>query len=281
MFFVAGRIRPIALIAAVLVFGSFGHAHGLDQQERNRNHGPLVVAQAQTPSNTCARERTACLQAHVREGSFGSRYVPPDEGAECEAAYQACLNPDACTRGRAACLKGAVRRTTTGVEYVPPDDLARCNETYRACTPGGGSATPKSPQPPRPPGRSAAPTGAFQINPGDPQVFNCTIAAGAMRCEGSYALGLARWQYLFEGTLNGTTATGTQSTILDQRYQSGCGYRELMQWPARYEFEDGGRVRVSQSPGTVKLLSNSCPVPPRSVMPSSSSSGVTTWRARQ
>jgi hypothetical protein len=126
-----------------------------------------------------------------------------------------------------------------------------------------------------------APTGAFQIDPGDPQVFNCTIAAGVMRCEGSYALGLARWQYLFEGTLNGTTATGTQSTILDQRYQSGCGYRELMQWPARYEFEDGGRVRVSQSPGTVKLLSNSCPVPPRSVMPSSSSSGVTTWRARQ
>jgi hypothetical protein len=126
-----------------------------------------------------------------------------------------------------------------------------------------------------------APTGPFQINPGSPQVFNCSIAGEVMRCEGSYALGMARWQYLFEGTLNGTTATGTQSTILDQRYQSGCGYRELMQWPARYEFEDGGRVRVSQAPGTVRLLSNSCPVPPRSVMPSSSSSGVTSWRARQ
>jgi hypothetical protein len=126
-----------------------------------------------------------------------------------------------------------------------------------------------------------APTGVFQINPGDPQVFNCTIAAGAMRCEGSYALGMARWQYRVEGTLNGTTATGTQSTILDQRYQSGCGYRELMQWPARYEFEDGGRVRITLSPGTIKLLSNSCPVPPRSVMPSSSTSGVSTWRARQ
>jgi hypothetical protein len=126
-----------------------------------------------------------------------------------------------------------------------------------------------------------APTGDFQINPGDPQVFNCTIAAGVMRCEGSYALGMARWQYRVEATLNGTTATGTQSTILDQRYQSGCGYRELMQWPARYEFEDGGRVRITLSPGTVKLLSNSCPVPPRSVMPSSSTSGVSTWRARQ
>jgi hypothetical protein len=147
MVFLAGRIRPIALIAAALLLGAFGYAQGHEQQARDQNHDLLVVAQAQTPSNTCARERTACLQAHVREGSFGSRYVPPDEGAECEAAYQACLNPDACTRGRAACLKGAVRRTTAGVAYVPPDDLARCNETYRACAPGGAAATPKSSQP--------------------------------------------------------------------------------------------------------------------------------------
>ncbi len=126
-----------------------------------------------------------------------------------------------------------------------------------------------------------APTGDFLIDIGDAGALNCTVAAGTVRCEGSYALGMARWKYMFDGTLNGSTATGTHSTILDQRYQSGCGYRELMQWPSRLDFEDGGRVRVTQSQGTIKLVSNSCPVPPRSVMPPGGSSGVTTWRPRQ
>ena len=122
------RLQTLTALTMLLAASSVTHAQLTDRlapAAQNRNHNAFVVAQAQTPSNTCARERTACLRAHVREGPFGSRYVPPDEGAECEAAYQACLNPDACTRGRAACLKGAVRRTTTGVEYVPPNDLAR------------------------------------------------------------------------------------------------------------------------------------------------------------
>jgi hypothetical protein len=92
MFFVAGRKCPIALTATVLVFGSFGHAHSLEQQQRNWNRGVIVVAQAETPSNSCARERTACLGAHVRKGMFGSEYVPPEDTARCQAEYQACLS---------------------------------------------------------------------------------------------------------------------------------------------------------------------------------------------
>ena len=92
MFFAAGRIRPIVLTAAVLVFGSFGHAHALEQQERNWNHGVIVVAQAETLSNTCARERTQCLRARVQKGILGSEYVPPDDTARCQAAYRACLS---------------------------------------------------------------------------------------------------------------------------------------------------------------------------------------------
>ena len=57
----------------------------------NRNHGIIVVAQAETPSNTCARERTECLRARVQKGILGSEYVPPDDTARCQAAYQACL----------------------------------------------------------------------------------------------------------------------------------------------------------------------------------------------
>ena len=148
MFFAAGRISPIALTAAVLMLGSFGHANALEQQERNRNHSLLVVAQAQTPSNTCARERTACLSAHVREGSFGSRYVPPGEGAECEAAYQACLDPDRCTLAEKACLRGAVRTTSAGAEYVPPEDVARCRAASQACLSGQQQSVQPAPRPP-------------------------------------------------------------------------------------------------------------------------------------
>jgi hypothetical protein len=43
------------------------------------------------PSNTCARERTACLGANVQTGSFGAQYVPPAATERCNAAYQSCL----------------------------------------------------------------------------------------------------------------------------------------------------------------------------------------------
>lgn len=43
------------------------------------------------PSNTCARERTACLGANVQKGSFGAQYVPPAATERCNAAYQSCL----------------------------------------------------------------------------------------------------------------------------------------------------------------------------------------------
>ena len=54
--------------------------------------GAADLTQAQTPSNSCARERTACLSGSVRTGMFGSKYVPPDDVARCSAAYQACLS---------------------------------------------------------------------------------------------------------------------------------------------------------------------------------------------
>ncbi len=132
-----------------------------------------------------------------------------------------------------------------------------------------------------PPGGPSTVTGNIQIHPDSDMPFNCTIAGGAMRCESSYALGSERWRYQFEGTISGSTATGYQSTVHEQRYQSGCGYRDLMRFPARYDFEDGGRVRITLSPAPVTVLSNTCPEPPPIAKTSPGASGVDTWRARQ
>jgi hypothetical protein len=54
--------------------------------------GTFDTVQAETPSNTCARERTECLRARVQKGMLGSEYVPPDDTARCQAAYRACLS---------------------------------------------------------------------------------------------------------------------------------------------------------------------------------------------
>jgi hypothetical protein len=74
MFLAARRFPFIALTAVLLLSSSVGGA------------------KAQTPSNSCARERTECLRARVQKGILGSEYVPPDDAARCNAAYQACLS---------------------------------------------------------------------------------------------------------------------------------------------------------------------------------------------
>ena len=51
----------------------------------------VVPDASAAPSNTCARERTACLGANVQRGNFGSQYVPPAATERCNAAYQSCL----------------------------------------------------------------------------------------------------------------------------------------------------------------------------------------------
>jgi hypothetical protein len=130
-----------------------------------------------------------------------------------------------------------------------------------------------------PPGGPSTVTGDIQIDLFVP--FNCTIAGGAMRCEGSSALGSERWRYQFEGTISGSTAIGYQSTVHEQRYQSGCGYRDLIRLPARYDFEDGGQVRMTSSEGPVTVLSNTCAAPPPIAKHVEVGSSVHTWRARQ
>ncbi len=135
-------IAMAAAIVAGLMIGDGLHS-GLP-----RGEALVSSAKAQTPSETCASARSACLRAHAREGQFGSRYVPPGEGVECEAAYQQCLKPDRCTLAEKACLRGAARATSTGAAYVPPEDAARCHAAYEACVSDTGSQNEKDSRPP-------------------------------------------------------------------------------------------------------------------------------------
>lgn len=92
MFFAARGITVSALTTVILLLG---FPDSLPYKAAtNRNHDVMVVAQAQaqTPSNSCARERTACLSGSVRKGLYGSEFVPPEDAARCNAAYQACLS---------------------------------------------------------------------------------------------------------------------------------------------------------------------------------------------
>ncbi|MDP1582721.1 MAG: hypothetical protein Q8M18_04750, partial [Bradyrhizobium sp.] len=154
----------------------------------------------------------------------------------------------------------------------------------------GPESTPyiSIPKPPLPdPQQQAALPGGPSIGPGDIQILagdtvtNCSIADDKMRCERSWILGLERWHWQFEGTINGSTVVGNDLTVHDVRFQTvNCGYRWRWSYQLRYDFEDGGRVRITASNGAISLVSNTCPVPPKSVLPPSYS-GVVTWRARQ
>ena len=50
---------------------------------------PTVSAAA--PSVSCDRERQACMSGSARTGTYGERYVPPDDAARCHEAYRACV----------------------------------------------------------------------------------------------------------------------------------------------------------------------------------------------
>jgi hypothetical protein len=232
---------------------------------------------AQAPAETCASARAACLQSHVREGAFGSRYVPLGEGAECEAAYQACLNPDGCEVAQRACLRGAARRTSAGVEYVPPEDVSRCLQEFRVCR-AAGSGKPETGQKADPKGGASWKVPArLRINLGEVRA-DCASASGRMQCDSAWALGNSRWSRRFEGRIEGDTAAGTEATIEDVSFASvGCAYRWKWSYQVTYRFEEGGKVHVEASGGTIALVANSCPVPPKSSLPASFS-GDTTWQ---
>src|SRR5664279_3078120 len=164
MFVVARGFYFIALTGVLLLLGSVDKAQ--------------AQAQAQTPSNTCAHERTECLRARVQKGILGSEYVPPDDTTRCQAAYQACLSgqqnfqpaPRSPTSPSAPGGSGGKQ----GVR-LPPKQVAPSTQEKAVLPPAGPSNV----------------TGDIQIYPGTDFAHNCTIAGSKMRCERSWALGIS------------------------------------------------------------------------------------------
>ena len=47
---------------------------------------------AQSRAASCDAERKACLASKAQTGSYGARYVAPDDVAACQAAYRMCVS---------------------------------------------------------------------------------------------------------------------------------------------------------------------------------------------
>lgn len=48
------------------------------------------LAEAQTCSANCTKQKDACMAAGAREGNFGTRYVPPEVVRDCSDGFREC-----------------------------------------------------------------------------------------------------------------------------------------------------------------------------------------------
>jgi hypothetical protein len=166
-----------------------------------------------------------------------------------------------------------------GIELVGPGATPYIVAPKPPPTPSDAAPAPEQ-QAALPPGTATALPASFQIVVDGSPVSDCAIADGRMRCERNVAMGAATWHGVFEGAIDGGTVTGVDSTDYEIRFPAvGCGYRQFWSYRMRYDFDDNGTVRVAATDGAIKLVSNTCPQPPKSILPPSYS-GVANWRAR-
>lgn len=83
--------RAVAAVALAGLLGVTSFAAASDDSGRDtRQSLRPQLAQARSCNDNCAKQKDSCMAAGVREGSFGTRYVPPDVVGECNAAFRDC-----------------------------------------------------------------------------------------------------------------------------------------------------------------------------------------------
>lgn len=187
-----------------------------------------------------------------------------------------------CASDLRECLRVSARTGLYGVRYVTAEDVAHCMEAFNACNHGGASrgGNPNSP--------STTPTGAgrsgflpqrFGITTENGIQHDCRLSDAEVSCSSSWPTApnwVDSWTGTVNGTLSGSTMTGTAQSHIRQLGGSGCIAEGDYSGPITYIFSPDKAVVMREGPTQLSANnSGSCSASDSAVIPAYESTG--TW----
>ncbi len=196
------------------------------------------------PSASCGGDLRECLRqsADMRQTTFGGRFVTAEDVARCTEAFEACIHGGA-ARGGSQPPPGSrppQGGTTTSTSTPSGSGSQSGAGGSQGRTGGDGQNSSDS-------SRDMPPYRPFTL--ADSMAYDCTVSGDSVTCaitrRDQLPETMDSWKAQFNGTLSGSTMTGTQITRIQSHYTADhCIENSEGTEKVSYTFSRDGTVNI-------------------------------------